>query len=76
MKRRVRFDKKGEPHPVFKVVERDEEADMCLHDTGVCHSLHMDCEMAEMLSDLMHLREDDPLHEEVWHSGNVPEIRL
>jgi hypothetical protein len=73
-RRKVRFDKNGEPHPVFKVVERD--AEMCLHDTGLMHHPSMDCEMAEMLSDLMHLREDDPEHEELWHSGNVPEIRL
>ena len=75
MKRRqVKRGKDGKPHPVFKIVDRDEE--MCIHDTGVCHAVGMDCEIAEMLSDLMHLSEDDPLHEEVWHSGNVPEIRL
>jgi len=65
--RKVWYDQDGVPHPVFTVVERDEYE--CLHDTGVFHSLGMDCEIAEMMSDILHVHEDDPLHEATWHSG-------
>ena len=65
--RKVWYDPDGIPHPVFTVVERDEYE--CLHDTGVFHSLGMDCEIAEMMSDILHVHEDDPLHKATWHSG-------
>jgi hypothetical protein len=66
MKREVWIDAYGEPHPVFKVVKRDEYE--CLHDTGLMHSTGIDCEHAEMMSDLLHVWEDDPLHDETWHA--------
>jgi hypothetical protein len=64
--RKVWYDSDGIPHPVFKVLERSEEG--CFHDTGVFHSLGMDCEIAEMMSDIFHVHEDDPLHEAFWHA--------
>jgi hypothetical protein len=64
--RKVRYDSDGIPHPVFTVVERDEYE--CLHDTGVLHSLGIDCEIAEMMSDIFHVHEDDPLHQAIWHA--------
>ena len=65
--RKVRYDSDGIPHPVFTVVERDEYE--CFHDTGVIHSLGIDCEIAEMMSDIFHVHEDDPLHKAFWHPG-------
>lgn len=63
--RKVWYDPDGIPHPVFKVLEQNEEG--CLHDTGVIHSMGIDCEDAEKMSDVFHVHEDDPLHRATWH---------
>ena len=64
-KRKIEYSASGVPQPVFKIVYRDEFD--CVHDTGVGHSVSMPCEVAELMAEKVHLRSDDPLHEELWH---------
>ena len=51
----------------FKVIYRDD--DECRHDTGVSHSPSLNCERVEREMDDFHMREDDPLHQEMWHDA-------
>ena len=51
----------------FKVVKRDE--DECLHDTGLCHSIGMNCADAERKARQSHVFDSDPNHDEIWHKG-------
>ena len=56
----------------FRVIYRD--ADECRHDTGVFHSPELDCARVEREMDELHMREDDPLHEELWHDGETTSL--
>ena len=50
---------------IFKIVERDTE--MCLHDTGVFHSIGLDCDFVESMTREYHMQEVDPEHQGIWH---------
>jgi len=51
----------------FKIVKRNSKT--CEHDTGVFHSVGIDCEFVESMMKDCHMLESDPEHQEIWHNS-------
>ena len=50
----------------YEIVKRDSET--CEHNTGVFHSVGLDCDFVESMYRDLHLDEADPQHQEMWHN--------
>ena len=53
----------------FKILKRDSET--CEHDTGVFHSVGLDCDFVESMMIDCHMLESDPDHLAVWHDPKI-----
>jgi len=53
----------------FKIISRDSET--CEHDTGVFHSVGIDCDFVESMMADCHMHETDPQHDVIWHDPKI-----
>ena len=53
----------------FKIIKRDGET--CEHNTGVFHSIGLDCDFVESMYWDSHMSEADPDHQVVWHDPKI-----
>jgi len=53
----------------FEIIKRDSET--CEHNTGVFHSVGLDCDFVESMYRDLHMDEADPQHLAVWHDPKI-----
>jgi len=53
----------------FKILKRNSET--CEHDTGVFHSIGLDCDFVESMVREYHVHESDPEHHAIWHDPKI-----
>ena len=51
----------------YEIVKRDSET--CEHNTGVFHSVGLDCDFVESMAREYHMLEADPEHDAIWHDS-------